>query len=380
MGGNGHSNPTLVVLQLSGGNDFLNTVIPYGDPLYYDFRSTTGISEQEVLRIDNHFGMHPSMGPLHDLYELGNVAVINGIGYPDPDRSHFRSMDIWHTAEPERPSAEGWLGKVIRELDPDKRNVCTGVSFGQGLPRAMQLAGTPAISVSQLEGYGLLTNLAGESKRKALNAFTRMYTPIELDEASMVMEHIGQTGLDAMSGADMLKTAPETYSSTVEYASDALSQSLKGIAQVHLAKLGTRVFYAQLGGFDVHGDEIATHATLWANVSRSVNDFFGDLREHGASKEVIMLIFSEFGRRIRDNGNGTDHGSGGGAFLVGEQVNGGMYANYPSLKPEHQVSGDMQFNNDFRSIYSTIIEKWFRIAPEPIVNGRFDLFDDILIT
>ena len=140
------------------------------------------------------------------------------------------------------------------------------------------------------------------------------------------------------------------------------------------------MFYAQLGGFDVHGDEIATHATLWANVSRSVNDFFGDLREHDASKEVIMLIFSEFGRRIRDNGNGTDHGSGGGAFLVGEQVNGGMYADYPSLEPQHQLSGDMQFNNDFRSIYSTIIEKWFRIAPEPIVNGRFDLFDDILIT
>ena len=136
MGGNGHSNPTLVVLQLSGGNDFLNTVIPYGDPLYYDFRSTTGISEQEVLRIDNHFGMHPSMGPLHDLYELGNVAVINGIGYPDPDRSHFRSMDIWHTAVSDSIAPDGWLGRTIREMDPNHENVLTGVNFGLGLPRS----------------------------------------------------------------------------------------------------------------------------------------------------------------------------------------------------------------------------------------------------
>tara|TARA_B100000029_G_scaffold353031_1_gene345614 strand:+ start:355 stop:1518 length:1164 start_codon:yes stop_codon:yes gene_type:complete len=372
------SDPVFVVVQLSGGNDFMNTVIPYGDPFYYDFRQTVDVAEEDVLSIDDHFGFHPALGPLKEIWDNGDMAIISGIGYPVPDRSHFRSMDIWHTAEPSKIIAEGWLGQVIRELDPGKTNVCTGVSFGQGLPRAMYLMGTPAISVSQLEGYGLLTSLAGERQRKALNAFQRMYVPEEIDEASMVMNHIGQTGIDAMTGADMLATAPEQYSSNVEYGDDALSQSLKGIAQVHLANLGTRVFYAQLPGFDTHGAQIATQAGLLNNLANSVTDFFDDLKEHDAADNVVMMVFTEFGRRIRDNGNGTDHGSGGGAFLIGSRVNGGMYAEYPSLDPSEHLSGDLKFNNDFRSLYSTILDDWFELNPAPIVNGTFEKFTGMI--
>ncbi|MEC9292704.1 MAG: DUF1501 domain-containing protein [Chloroflexota bacterium] len=370
--------PVFVVLQLSGGNDFMNTVIPYGDPLYYDFRQTVGVSQENVLGIDDKFGLHPSLESLKRIYDAGDMAIISGIGYPDPDRSHFRSMDIWHTAEPTKVIGEGWLGRVIRELDPQKQNVCTGVSFGQGLPRAMYLMGTPAISVSHLEGYGLLTSLPGQRQRKALNAFQRMYVPEEIDEASMVMNHIGQTGIDAMVGAEMLSVAPKTYESTVEYGADALSQSLKGIAQVHVAGIGTRVFYAQLPGFDTHGAQIATQADLLSNLALSVTDFFDDLRLHNASENVVMMVFTEFGRRIRDNGNGTDHGSGGGALLIGERVNGGMYADYPSLDPSAQVSGDLRFNNDFRMLYSTILDDFMGIAPEPIVNGSFERFPGML--
>jgi uncharacterized protein (DUF1501 family) len=181
-----------------------------------------------------------------------------------------------------------------------------------------------------------------------------------------------------MAGADMLKTAPIGYTSSVEYAGDPLSQSLRGIAQVHLAGLGTRVFYAQLGGFDVHGNQSAMQEKLWRNVSRAVSDFFADLREHHASDNVVMMVFTEFGRRIKDNGNGTDHGSGGGAFLIGDRVNGGFYAEYPSLAPQHQVSGDMKFNNDFRSLYSTVLDGWFGINPAPIVNGTFEQFSGLL--
>ena len=144
-----------------------------------------------------------------------------------------------------------------------------------------------------------------------------------------------------------------------------------------MACIGSRLFDAQLGGFGVHGAHIATHNTLWRQVSSAVKDFFDDLHEHGQGEEVVMLVFSEFGRRIRDNGNGTDHGSGGGALLIGDRVNGGMYAEYPSLAPEDQISGDMRFNNDFRSLYSTILEGWFGIAPEEIVNGNFERFDGI---
>ena len=373
-----NSAPVLVVLQLSGGNDVLNTVVPYGDGLYYDFRPTTGITEDNVIPIDGRFGLHPTMGRIKDLWDQGNVAVVNGIGYPKPDRSHFRSMDIWHTAEPEKLIAEGWLGRVIRELDPEKQNVCTGVSFGTGMPRAMYLSGTPAMSVSQLEGYGLLTTLSGEKQRRALNAFTRMYMPEEFEEQNMMLEHIGQTGIDAMTGADLLKAAPLGYQSNVEYAPDPLSQSLRGIAQVHLAGLGTRVFYTQIGGFDVHGNEVNMQSKLWDNVSRSVGDFFDDLKEHDAADEVVMLVFTEFGRRVKDNGNGTDHGSGGGAFLIGERVNGGFYSDYPSLAPSEQLNGDLHFNNDFRSLYSSVLDQWLGINPAPIVNGKFDQFDNMM--
>jgi uncharacterized protein (DUF1501 family) len=211
-----------------------------------------------------------------------------------------------------------------------------------------------------------------------MNIFTCMYAPEEIAEASMALEHISNTGIDALNGAAMLQKAPEGYSSSIEYANDVLSQSLKGIAQVHLAGVGTRVFYAQLGGFDTHGAQIATQASLLTSLGRGVNDFFADLREHGASEEVVMLVFTEFGRRVRDNGNGTDHGSGGGAFVIGDRVNGGFYAEYPSLAPDQQLSGDLQYNNDFRSIYSTLLDDWMGIAPEPIVNGRFEQFENML--
>ena len=373
---NAVKDPVLVVLQLSGGNDFMNTVVPYSDPFYYDFRKTVGIPEENLLHIDNRYGLHPSLTTFKEMYDQGNLAIIAGVGYPNPDRSHFRSMDIWHTAEPTAPIPEGWLGRVIRELDPTKQNVCTGVSFGQGLPRAMYLSGVPAISIRDLESYGLLTKMPGARQRRAINVFTRMYAPEEFDEASMVLGHIGQTGVDALTGVDMLKPVPGQYSSNVEYGSDQLSQSLRGIAQVHTANLGTRVFYAELGGFDTHGAQMGTQTELLGHVSTAVSDFFDDLREHDAAEEVVMLVFTEFGRRVKDNGNGTDHGSGGGAFLIGDRVNGGIYAEYPSLDPADQLSGDLHYNNDFRSIYSTVLDDWFGqyTIPEPIVNGSFERY------
>ena len=375
---NAVKDPVLVVLQLSGGNDFMNTVVPYSDPFYYDFRKTVGIPEENLLHIDNRYGLHPSLTTFKEMYDQGNLAIIAGVGYPNPDRSHFRSMDIWHTAEPTAPIPEGWLGRVIRELDPTKQNVCTGVSFGQGLPRAMYLSGVPAISIRDLESYGLLTKMPGARQRRAINVFTRMYAPEEFDEASMVLGHIGQTGVDALTGVDMLKPVPGQYSSNVEYGSDQLSQSLRGIAQVHTANLGTRVFYAELGGFDTHGAQMGTQTELLGHVSTAVSDFFDDLREHDAAEEVVMLVFTEFGRRVKDNGNGTDHGSGGGAFLIGDRVNGGIYAEYPSLDPADQLSGDLHYNNDFRSIYSTVLDDWFGIQPEPIVNGSFERYSGMI--
>ena len=366
---NGDKN--LVVIQLSGGNDYLNTVVPYEEGLYYDFRPTVRIEQGDVLPVENGLAFNSHMGPTKRLWDEGKVAVINGIGYPNPNRSHFRSMDIWHTAEPDDIGTEGWLGRAIRELDPKGENVLTGVNFGRGLPRALAVRGVPIASVGNLETYGLFPDIEDETVRKyALEAFTKMYGGERGRNA--VMDFLGQTGTDALKGADILRTAPEKYTSGVEYAADPMAQSLRSVAQVMFADLGTRIYYTQHGSFDTHSGELASHAKLWDEVSGAVGDFYDDLKEHGREDDAIIFIFSEFGRRIRDNGSGTDHGSGGVAFVIGGNVKGGMYGEYPSLKEEDQLEGDLQFNNDFRSSYSTILERWLDIQADPIVNGRFE--------
>ena len=364
---------SLVVVQLSGGNDYLNTVVPYGDDDYYDFRKTVRIEQSDVLQIDKMYGFNPHLSPIKALYDQGKVAVINGIGYDNPNRSHFRSMDIWHTALPDEIGSEGWLGRVIRELDPKSENVLTGVNFGRGLPRALGVRGVPVASVGNLETYGLFTDMQDEAEKSlALRAFTHMYGGMGTDS---VMEYLGQTGRDALKGADILRTAPAKYSSTIEYANNSVAQNMKSMAQVLLADLGTRVFYTQHGSFDTHSGEIISHAKLWDEVSGAVADFYDDLKEHGRDEEVIVMIFSEFGRRIKDNGSGTDHGSGGVAFVIGSDIKGGMYGQYPSIKQADQLEGDLHFNNDFRSTYSTIIDDWFGLDSVPIVNGQFEKFD-----
>ena len=362
---------TLVVIQLTGGNDTLNTVIPFNDGLYYDYRTTVKLDHDALLPITEELAFNPSMAPMQRLWEQGSVAVVNGIGYPAPNRSHFRSMDIWHTCEPHEIATEGWLGRATRVLDPHGENVLTTVNFGRGLPRALGCRGVPVASVGNLETYGLFPDLEDESLREyALNAFAKMYGGERGRDA--VMDFLGQTGSDALKGADILRTATERYSSGIEYADSPIAQSLKSVAQVMFGDLGTRIFYTTHGGFDTHSGELVTHSKLWTQLSDAVSDFYDDLTEHGRQDDVAILIFSEFGRRIKDNGSGTDHGSGGSAFVIGNQVIGGLYGEYPSLEPDKQLEGDLQFNNDFRSTYATILERWLGIEPDPIVNGRFE--------
>jgi uncharacterized protein (DUF1501 family) len=364
------SKRALVVIQLNGGNDCLNTVVPYGSGLYYDFRPAVHIPAEEVLPIDDDFGFNPNMGPIKALWDQGKVAVINGIGYPSPNRSHFRSMDIWHTAAPDKIATEGWLGRAVKDLDPKGENVLTGVNFGRGLPRSLGCKGVPVASVGNLGTYGLFPDVQDERMREyALEAFGKMYGGQVRDA---VLEFLGRTGNDALKGADILRTAPAKYSSTIEYATNPIAQSLKNAAQVMFAELGTRVYYTQHASFDTHGGELPTHAKLWQEVSGAVGDFYADLEEHNWQNDAVILVWTEFGRRIRDNGSGTDHGSGGAAFVIGGSVKGGMYGEYPSLREEDQLDGDLHFNNDFRSTYSTVLERWLSLDAAPIVNGHFE--------
>ncbi len=367
--------PVLVVVQLSGGNDFMNTVIPFTEGIYYDNRPLVGISEDKVLPFTETLAWHPSAAGFKRIYEQGKMAIVQGVGLENARRSHFRAMDIWHTCEPDTIATEGWLAKVIREIDPESSNPITAVHFGRGLPRALAAPGVTATSIGDLDNYGLMSGIELQQERdNDLQIFQRMYTPAI--GSGLVMNYLSQTGQNVLTGADMLAEAPRKYKSTVEYADNPIAKSLRDVARVHTAGLGTRIFYTTHGGYDHHAQEVPAHARLLDELTGAIEDFMQDLREHNAADEVNILVFTEFGRRIKDNGSGTDHGSGGGAFLIGENVKGGLYSEYPSLAPADWLFGeDMAHTIDFRSVYSTILNQWMGIDPVDIVGGQYEQFN-----
>ena len=374
MAGNGNGKaPVFVVVQLTGGNDFMNTLIPYTSEVYYDNRPLVGIPQDQVLPIDDTLAFHPEMGAFKGLYDRGMVSIVQGIGYPNSNRSHFRGMDIWHTCAPHEVSTVGWVGRTLKQLDPEGENPLTGINFGVGLPRSMAMPGVPVTSVSNLDSYGLMTGIeVDEQREQALDIFKQMYGPAI--GTGPVMEYLSRTGQDVLTGADMLKVAPERYESTIEYADNAIAKSLRDVARVHTADLGTRIFYTSHGGYDTHANQVPTHPKLVGDLSGAISDFFADLEEHDADDNVVMLVFTEFGRRVYDNGSGTDHGSGGGAFIIGRPVEGGMYAEYPSLNPSDWVNSgeDLPHTIDYRGIYGTILEQWLGVEAAPIVLDSYE--------
>lgn len=372
--GNGTSDPVLVIVQLTGGLDFMNTLIPYTEGTYYDSRPHVGIPQDQVLPLseESPLGFHPAASRLKGLFDGGDLAVVQGIGYPNSSRSHFRGMDIWHTCEPDKISTEGWIAKLVRELDPGSENPLTAVSFGRGLPRACAAPGVTVTSVGDLDRYGLMTSIEQEQEREEnLDLFRRMYTPAV--GAGIVRDYLGRTGRDVLAGADVLAEVPGQYSTTVEWGTNPIATALRDVSRVHTAGLGTRVFYTQHAGYDYHSHQPGNHDRLLGELSGALSDFLTDLRNHDAADNVAVLVFTEFGRRIKDNGSGTDHGSGGGAYILGERVEGGLYAEYPSVQPKDWLNGeDLKHTIDFRGIYGTMLEQWMGVEAAPIVGGDFE--------
>ena len=335
-------------------------------------RKLVKIEPDKVLPINDELAFNPNFAPIKDMYDEGSVAIVQGIGYPNSNRSHFRGMDIWHTCEPDEVVMEGWVAKALREIDPNGEDELTGINFGVGLPRAMAMPGVPVTSVNDLDTYGLMTGIAEADQRsQALQTFKDMYA--QAIGSGPVMDYLARTGIDVLRGADRLKEAPAMYKSTIEYGENGISKSLRDIARIHTSGLGTRIFYTSQGGYDTHANEMPAHPKLLQDLSGGIRDFFDDLKEHDDADNVVMLVFTEFGRRIRDNGSGTDHGSGGGAFIIGEPVEGGLYSEYPSLSSDKWAKGeDLEHTIDFRGIYSTVLEQWMAIDPVPIVNGTYE--------
>lgn len=369
---NGKRERKLVVVQLSGGNDYLNCVVPYDDPRYVDNRPNVRITEDRVLPLDGTYGLNPGMQPIKELYDQGKVAVVHGVGYPEPNRSHFRSMDIWHTAEPLHIADQGWLGNSIKQMYPQGDNVVAAVNFGGGLPRALIAKGAPVASVTDLETYGLMGHLGAEAERsEVLELFKYIYS-MGLGSGP-TMDLMSQTGLDALRGSDMLSQCTLTYDSEIEYDPNAFSNSMKSAAQVLQADIGTRICYTQHGSFDAHTNGIALQEKLLRDVSGGIYDFYTDMKQHDpeGNQDILILAFSEFGRRVKDNGNGTDHGSGGVAFLIGDSVAGGQYGDYPSMDEKDLVEGDLAFNLDFRTLYTEIMEDWLEVDAREIMDRDY---------
>ena len=368
----------LVVIQLTGGNDFMNTIVPYTNGHYYDARKKVVIRQDEVIPINDTLAFNPNNAALKPLFDDGKLGIIQGIGYPNANRSHFRGMDIWHTCEPDKVGTEGWLGLAVREMDPNQENVLTGVNIGRGLPRAMSVAGVPVTSIGDIDGYGVMNDAEKAHLRdRSIQAFKNIYG--QAIGSGPVSEYIGKTGIDILKGADMLSDVADAYSSSVEYADNPIAKSLKDVARIHLAGLGTRVFYTNHGGYDHHANEMLAHPGLMRDLSGAIADFVDELEEHDAAEEVAILVFTEFGRRMRDNGSGTDHGSGGGAFLIGKNIKGGFYSEYPSLEPSEWEHGeDLKHTIDFRGIYATLLEQWLGVESGPIVRGHHEQINPFL--
>ena len=339
--------PVLVVFQLTGANDYLNTVIPYTDPNYRDARPRVGIPEDKVIPIDDELAFNPQMAPMKKLFDEGKMAIVHGIGYENSPRSPL-PLHGYLAYLRARQTRDGRLGRQGHpRLGPGGRERPEGHQLRARAAPGRWPCGECRLPPSQTwspTGCSPTCPVspATSSGAQILDRFARMYSPAIGTGA--VMDYLGQTGRDALKGADILRVAPERYSSSIEYADTPIAKNLKSIAQVHMADLGTQLFYTQHGSFDTHFNQTPMHTKLWIDTSRAISDFFDDLKEHDAGDNLVMMIFTEFGRRVRDNGTGTDHGAGGVAFVIGDQVKGGHYSTYPSLKPEDLQSGDLAPN------------------------------------
>jgi uncharacterized protein (DUF1501 family) len=362
----GTSDRVLVLVNLQGGNDGLNCVVPFGDDRYYQVRPNLAVARGDVLSIDGHVGLNPNMKSFKSLYDAGKVAIVQSVGYPNPDHSHFRSTEIWQTAVPERYEHTGWLGRYLDDADLPKENLFNGVAVAQVLPEVLIANRTDVPAIAQLNGYGLID----DRNAAARNAFTKVVNDDRLPFTSPYLAHVAEIEDHAQKGSQELPKLVAGYKPAGSYPATPLGRSLSLAAQIIGSNVGTRVLYVQHGSFDTHVSQKATQDRLLAQFSDAMKAFYDDLAAHGNDARVLTMTFSEFGRRISENANsGTDHGEASPLFLVGGGVKGGIYGSYPDLSDTNM--GNVRFQTDFRSCYATVLERWLGRPSDKILQGSF---------
>lgn len=361
----------LVVVQLVGGNDGLNTVIPYGDGHYYDVRPTLAVTEKDILTINGQIGLHPNLKGMKSLYDQGKLAVVQGVGYANPILSHFRATDIWESAHPEAVVGSGWLGRYLdQSIAANHPGELPGAMVGGPLP--LTLVGSKVVvpAIISLDSYKFQTD--GKYPNDAPSQVAT-FTQINMRSANgTAVDYVAQSALDGLNSSSALQKATANYHSTVTYANDPFSQGLKLVSQIIAGGLSTQVLYVTIGGFDTHSSQKDTHEKLLSALDTGLTAFYQDLVAQGVSKEVTIMSFSEFGRRVKENGSkGTDHGTAAPMFILGDPVKGGLYGQYPSLS-QLDSDGNLIYNVDFRSVYRTIISDWLKADPQAILAGSFE--------
>jgi uncharacterized protein (DUF1501 family) len=360
----------LVVVQLGGGNDGLNTVIPYTDGLYYDARPRIALNAEAALHLDSHVALHPEMKGIKALYDNGQVAVIQGVGYPDPSRSHFRSMEIWHTASTAENVRTGWLGRLLDATHHEQDALWRAANIGSELPESFRANNSFVPSIGSVQTYGLATDPAarGQSMRR-ITDWVRLYASQAALGGALAL--VSKTGEDAYQSTLDLKAASSAYQPLATYPGNALASALRTSAQIITSNLGTGICYVTTGGFDSHAGQASSQPRLLQAVSESVAAFYADLTARGIDQDVVTLVWTEFGRRVRENGSaGTDHGTATPVFIIGGGVKGGLYGETPSLR-DLDDNGDLKFNTDFRSVYGTLLARWFGTDPRDVLGTAF---------
>jgi len=357
----------LVVLQLSGGNDGISTVVPHGDDAYYKNRRATALAKKDVLRIDEYAGFNPSLKRMHGIYGEGELAIIQGASYPNPNRSHFKAMDIWHTADARGRGVDtGWVGRAVDACCPDVEDPNLVINIGKTLPYAVEAKQHKAVSFTDPSQY----RWAGRASDK--QGFEKLNRPVT---AADQIQWLHRVAVDAQSSSDEIRKAARDYKPKAEYprsnARTQLAGDLRTVAALIRADLATRVYYVSFGGFDTHNNQNNRHTQLMDTLDASLGAFWADIKAQGLADRVCVMVFSEFGRRVTENGSaGTDHGVAGPMFLLGTGVKGGLHAKHPSLTELDK--GDLKMSCDFRSVYQAVLGDWLRMEPVKILGRQFD--------
>ncbi|HET6947502.1 MAG TPA: DUF1501 domain-containing protein [bacterium] len=360
----------LVVVQMGGGNDGLNTVIPFSNDVYYRARPNLAVPQKEVIRLTDELGLHPGLTTLKGLYDQGAMAIVQGVGYPNPSRSHFKSMEIWHTADPEgRVVRYGWIGRYFDSKCPVCEQPTVGVNVGPSMPLAMQAETGMGVSLENPETFQWMAAFDGIGAKEEQELFGLLNAPAPNEPGTI--DFLRHTAMNAYVSSDQVRGAVRAYKGGIEYPNTGFAGSLRLIAQMIAGKLSTKVYYAHMTGFDTHAAQRGMHENLLEQLAGGVTAFYRDLEAQGNAGRVLILVFSEFGRRVLENGSGgTDHGTAAPMFVFGKGLRGGLYGQQPSLTD--LTDGDLKHAIDFRSVYATVLDRWLGADPQKILGHNFE--------